>query len=73
MGLLDFLKPRKDRLQELANQPEMRKAILSTELEFTQKQIANLRAVGREAEAERLLSNTAIRWRVSSTDFPGMG
>lgn len=46
MGLFDFLKPGKDPLQKLFKQPKMKKAILATDLEFAQKQIANLRAVG---------------------------
>lgn len=46
MGLFDFLKPRKDPLRELFKGPKTKKAILASDLESTQKQIANLRAVG---------------------------
>ena len=56
MGLFDFLKPRSDRLRELEKKPVVRKVMLEMKLEFLQKQIANLRAVGREADADKAIT-----------------
>lgn len=65
MGLFEFFKPRKEPLQALTKLPRMQKAMLATDLEFTQKQIANLRAVGRDSEAEKLI----IDFRNKLADF----
>lgn len=53
MGLFDFLKPRKDPLRELEKNPLVKRAMLAMKLEFVQKQIDNLRAVGRDADANK--------------------
>lgn len=58
MRLFDFFKPRRDPLRYLEKQPNIRKAMLAQELEFAQKQIANLRAVGRDAEAGKLVADS---------------
>ena len=57
MGLFDFLKPRKDPVGDFPNTPLMRKAMLAMKLEFVQKQIANLNAVGRGADAKKVVSD----------------
>ena len=54
MGLFDFLKPKNDvaaQLAEWEKRPEVQKAKLAVKKEYIQKQVANLRAVGRQADA----------------------
>jgi hypothetical protein len=56
MGLFNFLKPRNSTDDDLNNRPAIRKALIAADLESTQKQIANLQAVGRVGDAQKLAS-----------------
>src|ERR1039458_1849510 len=55
MGLFDFLKPRKNPHEDMKNQPELQKGVLLLQLEYVKKQIANLRAVGREKDVNKAI------------------
>lgn len=57
MGLFDFLKPKeKEGLASLVNNPKMRKVVLAMQLEYVEKEVANLKAVGREQDANKRIS-----------------
>jgi hypothetical protein len=57
MGLFDFLKPKKDPLDELTeNDPRLRKTVLMAWSERIAKQAENLYAVGRKDDADKTIS-----------------
>lgn len=75
MGLFNFLKPKADPLKELENNPEFARQLLFTEFEYVQKQIGNLRTVGREDDARKITSEYLKKvlsfWLKSPSDpFP---
>lgn len=62
MGLFDFLKPKKDPMAELLKRPDVRNTMVGIELEYLQKQVANLRSVGRKDDAKKLVSDFLAKY-----------
>jgi hypothetical protein len=62
MGLFDFLKPKKNPMAELLQKPGVRSAMAGMELEYLQKQVANLRSVGRKEDAKKAVSDFLAKY-----------
>lgn len=62
MGLFDFLKPKKRPLADLLRNSELGQGM---ELEYLQKQISNMNAVGRKDEARKLLAEFITKFEKS--------
>ena len=56
MGLFDLLKPKKAPLGDSINRPAVRQAMIGMELEYLQKQVANLAIVGRAEDARKAVT-----------------
>lgn len=62
MGLFDFLKPKKAQDASFADKPVIRYAMVEMEMEYLQKQVANLYAVGRVEDAKRAVDDFVIKY-----------
>lgn len=56
MSLFDFLRPKKKAIPDILSKPEMKYVKMSMGLEFLQKQVANLKVVGRTDEARKMVA-----------------
>lgn len=62
MGLFDFLKPKKTQDASFADKPVIRNAMVAMEMEYLQKQVANLCAVGRIEDAKRAVGEFVSKY-----------
>jgi len=63
MGLFDFIKPKKKKPgAELLQNPAMRSAMAGMEMEYLQKQVANLRSVGRKDDANKAVGDFLAKY-----------
>mgnify|MGYP007046951197 CR=1 FL=1 len=62
MGLFDFLKPKKEQDVSFADKPAVRNAMVGMELEYLQKQVANLSAVGRDEDAKKAVAEFVSKY-----------
>lgn len=60
MGLFDFLKPEKPHDEGLPDSPAIRSATMGMAVDQVQKQIANLCAVGREQDVDKVVKDFMI-------------
>ncbi|MFK5924945.1 MAG: hypothetical protein QM496_22420 [Verrucomicrobiota bacterium] len=67
MGLFDFLKPKKKPLSDFADNPAIRNVMAGMELEYLQKQVGNLDAVGRPEDAKKAVHDFMERYSRDSS------
>jgi hypothetical protein len=66
MGLFNFLKPKAKPLSDFANKPEVQNALVGMEVDYLQKQVANLDAVGRPDDAKKAVRDFVERYHRES-------
>jgi len=67
MSIFNFFKRKNDPAEKLRRDPKLKFVMWEMELEFLQKQIANMKAVGRVEEANKLLNDFVTRFLKASS------